>query len=158
MVTYTGLIQACIDSGDVQSGVYVFNHMQKFCSPNLITYNILLKAYLDHELFEEAKQLFLGLLENGNHIRSDCKDIVLPDIHSFNLMLDGFCSQLKWDELEFFYLHMLKHGYHFNPKRHLRIVLRSCNAGKVFFCPIDPLIFSSYTCQYKFYTILVHYF
>ncbi|XP_019160873.1 PREDICTED: pentatricopeptide repeat-containing protein At1g30610, chloroplastic isoform X2 [Ipomoea nil] len=58
VVTYTGLIKACIDSGDVQSGVYVFNHMHNFCSPNLITYNILLKAYLDHELFEEAKQLY----------------------------------------------------------------------------------------------------
>nr|GME20716.1 pentatricopeptide repeat-containing protein At1g30610, chloroplastic [Ipomoea batatas] len=133
VVTYTGLIQACIDSGDVQSGVYVFNHMHKFCSPNLITYNILLKAYLDHELFEEAKQLFLGLLENGNRIRnkSDCKDMVLPDIHSFNLMLDGFSAQLKWDEVECIYLQMLKHGYHFNSKRHLRIVLHSCNAGKV---------------------------
>lgn len=149
MVTYTGLIQACIDSGDVQSGVYVFNHMHKFCSPNLITYNILLKAYLDHELFEEAKQLFLGLLENGNRIRnkSDCKDMVLPDIHSFNLMLDGFSAQLKWDEVECIYLQMLKHGYHFNSKRHLRIVLHSCNAGKVFFCPIHLLILSFYTSQ-----------
>ncbi|KAF3676903.1 Pentatricopeptide repeat-containing protein, chloroplastic [Capsicum annuum] len=133
VVTYTGLIQACLDSGDIQSGAYIFNHMHQFCSPNLITYNIMLKAYLDGGMFEEAKQMFFKLLDNGNSIssKSDSKDKVFPDIYTFNLMLDACAAAKKWDDLEFAYSHMLKYGYHFNAKRHIQIVLDSCTAGKV---------------------------
>ncbi|KAL2244566.1 UNVERIFIED_CONTAM: Pentatricopeptide repeat-containing protein, chloroplastic [Sesamum indicum] len=133
VVTYTGLIQACVDAGDVGNGAYIFNHMQKFCSPNLITCNIMLKAFLDHGMFEEAKQLFLSLLENGNLIRheEDYKVRVIPDIYSFNTMLDACALEQKWDDLEFVYAQMLKYGHHFNAKRHLRLVLDACRAGKV---------------------------
>ncbi|XP_009608074.1 pentatricopeptide repeat-containing protein At1g30610, chloroplastic [Nicotiana tabacum] len=133
VVTYTGLLQACLDSGDVQSGVYIFNQMNQFCSPNLVTYNIMLKAYLDNGMFEEARQLFFKLLDNGNHISSklDSKDKVLPDVYTFNLMLDAYAAEKKWDDLGFTYSRMLKYGYHFNPKRHIQIVLDSCSAGKV---------------------------
>lgn len=142
VVTYTGLLQACLDSGDVQSGVYIFNQMNQFCSPNLVTYNIMLKAYLDNGMFEEARQLFFKLLDNGNHISSklDSKDKVLPDVYTFNLMLDAYAAEKKWDDLGFTYSRMLKYGYHFNPKRHIQIVLDSCSAGKVHF--LDP-VFSS---------------
>lgn len=133
VVTYTGLIQACLDSGDIQSGAYIFNHMHQFCSPNLITYNVMLKAYLDGGMFEEAKQIFFKLLDNGNSTRSklDGKDKVYADVYTFNLMLDACAAGKKWDDLEFAYSHMLKYGYHFNAKRHIQIVLDSCRAGKV---------------------------
>ncbi|XP_059288145.1 pentatricopeptide repeat-containing protein At1g30610, chloroplastic [Lycium ferocissimum] len=133
VVTYTGLIQACLDSGDIQSGAYIFNHMHQFCSPNLITYNIMLKAYLDSGMFEEAKQMFFKLLGNGNSISNklDGKDKVFPDVYTFNLMLDAWAAGKKWDDLEFAYSHMLKYGHHFNAKRHMQIVLDSCRAGKV---------------------------
>ncbi|KAL0442368.1 UNVERIFIED_CONTAM: Pentatricopeptide repeat-containing protein, chloroplastic [Sesamum latifolium] len=133
VVTYTGLIQACLDAGDVGNGAYIFNHMQKFCSPNLVTCNIMLKAFLDHGMFEEAKQLFLRLLENGNFIRheEDYKVRVIPDIYSFNTMLDACALEQKWDDLEFVYAQMLKYGHHFNAKRHLRLILDACRAGKV---------------------------
>ncbi|KAK4491528.1 hypothetical protein RD792_002279 [Penstemon davidsonii] len=132
VVTYTGLIQACLDSDDIQNGEYVFNHMQKFCSPNLVTYNIMLKAFLDHGRFEEAKQLFLSLLENGNFINSeeDYRVRVIPDIYSFNTMLDGCAVERKWDDLEFVYEQMLKYGHHFNAKRHLRLIVDARRAGK----------------------------
>ncbi|KAK4347439.1 hypothetical protein RND71_033778 [Anisodus tanguticus] len=132
VVTYTGLIQACVDSGDIQSGGYIFNHMHQFCSPNLITYNIMLKAYLDNGMFEEAKQMFFKLLDNGNSISSklDGEDKVFPDVYTFNLMLDACAAGKKWGDLEFAYSHMLKYRYHFNAKRHIQIVLDSCRAGK----------------------------
>ncbi|CAI9755216.1 unnamed protein product [Fraxinus pennsylvanica] len=132
VVTYTGLIQACLDSGDIQNGVYVFNYMQKFCSPNLITCNIMLKAFLDLGMFEEAKLLFLKLLENGNSVyqKSDYKDRILPDIYSFNTMLDACAAEKKWDDVEFVYTQMLQYGHHFNAKRHLRIILDARSAGK----------------------------
>ncbi|KAJ8549271.1 hypothetical protein K7X08_032978 [Anisodus acutangulus] len=133
VVTYTGLIQACLDSGDIQSGAYIFNHMHQFCSPNLITYNVMLKAYLDNGMFEEAKEMFYKLLDNGNSVSSklDGKDKVFPDVYTFNLMLDACAAGKKWDDLKFAYSHMLKSGYHFNAKRHIQIILDSCRAGKV---------------------------
>ncbi|XP_073061209.1 pentatricopeptide repeat-containing protein At1g30610, chloroplastic [Primulina eburnea] len=132
VVTYTGLIQACLDSGDVQNGAYVFDQMQKFCMPNLITCNIMIKAFLDHGMFEEARQLFLSLLENGNFIKheGDYKVRVIPDIYSFNTMLEASYAKHKWDDLEFVYEQMLKYGHHFNAKRHLRLILDARRAGK----------------------------
>lgn len=133
VVTYTGLIQTCLDSGNIQNGVYIFKHMRKFCSPNLVTCNIMLKAYLDHEMFEEAKELFEKLLESGNHISStsDYKDRVIPDNYTFNLMLDACAVQHRWDDLEYVYRRMLQHEYHFNTKRHLRVIMDACRAGKM---------------------------
>ncbi|KAI3719705.1 hypothetical protein L6452_20607 [Arctium lappa] len=133
VVTYTGLIQASLDSGKIESGIYIFNHMHKFCSPNLVTYNVMLKGYLDHHRFEDARQLFHKLLENRSHVTSsaDYRHTVLPDIHTFNLMLDVCFVNQRWDDLEFFYTRMLQHGYYFNAKRHSRMILEASKAGKV---------------------------
>uniref|UniRef100_A0A5B6Z6E5 Pentatricopeptide repeat-containing protein n=1 Tax=Davidia involucrata TaxID=16924 RepID=A0A5B6Z6E5_DAVIN len=132
VVTYTGLIQACLDGGNVQNGAYIFNHMRKFCCPNLVTCNIMLKAYLENGMFEEAKELFQKMSENVNHISSkeDCKDRVIPDIYTFNTMLDACAAKQRWNDLEYVYKQMLHHGYHFNAKRHLRMILDTCRAGK----------------------------
>lgn len=134
-MTYTGLVQACLDSGKIESGAYIFNYMHNYCSPNLVTCNIMLKGYLDHEMFEEAKGLFNKLEENGNRISNtlDYKDKVIPDIYTFNLMLDACALKHRWDDLECVYKKMLQHGYHFNSKRHLRLILDASRAGKVFF-------------------------
>ncbi|KAK2976530.1 hypothetical protein RJ640_026579, partial [Escallonia rubra] len=133
VVTYTGLIQACLDAGNIESGVYIFNHMHKVCSPNLVTCNILMKAYFEHEMFDEAKELFMRLAENGNRISSklEYNDRVMPDIYTFNLMLDACVAHQRWDDLESVYEKMLQHGFHFNTKRHLRLILDACRAGKV---------------------------
>lgn len=134
MITYTGLMQACVDSGDVENAAYIFSHMQKFCSPNLVTCNIMLKAFLDHGKFEDAKQLFLTLLDNGNNIRreEDYRVRVIPDIYTFNTMLDACAAEKRWDDFEFVYTQMLRYGHHFNAKRHLRLILEAQRAGKVF--------------------------
>ncbi|KAM1008069.1 hypothetical protein ACFX2A_004649 [Malus domestica] len=57
---------ACITVGSlipsfllVENAAYVFKQMENFCSPNLVTCNIMLKAYLDHGMFEKARDLFL---------------------------------------------------------------------------------------------------
>nr|TKR79651.1 hypothetical protein D5086_0000270190 [Populus alba] len=99
VVTYTGLIQACLDSGNIQNGVYIFNQMRNFCPPNLVTCNIMLKAR-----------------------RSDYKFRVIPDIYTFNTMLDASIAENRWDDFEYVYQKMLHHGFHFNANRHLRMV------------------------------------
>ncbi|XP_059437637.1 pentatricopeptide repeat-containing protein At1g30610, chloroplastic [Corylus avellana] len=132
VVTYTGLIQACFDSGNIQDGAYVFNKMQNFCSPNLVTYNVMLKAYLAHGMFDEASELFHKMSEDGNHIsrKSDYRVRVIPDIYTFNTMLDACIADKRWDDFENIYRRMLHHGYHFNAKRHLRMILDASRAGK----------------------------
>ncbi|GER40980.1 pentatricopeptide repeat-containing protein [Striga asiatica] len=132
VVTYTGLIQACLEAGEVKNGAYIFDHMQKFCSPNVVTCNIMLKAFLDHKMFEEAKQLFLKLVENSKLInrKEDYKARVIPDIYTFNTMLDACGEEKRWDDVEFVYTQMLKFGHHFNAKRHLQLVLNARHVGK----------------------------
>ncbi|KAF9667139.1 hypothetical protein SADUNF_Sadunf16G0302100 [Salix dunnii] len=132
VVTYTGLIQACLDSGNIQNAVYIFNQMRNFCPPNLVTCNIMLKAYVEHGLFEEAHELFNKMLDDGNHIsrRSDYKFRVIPDTYTFNTMLDASIAENRWDDFEYFYEKMLHHGFHFNSNRHLRMVLDASRAGK----------------------------
>ncbi|KAJ7969224.1 putative Pentatricopeptide repeat-containing protein [Quillaja saponaria] len=133
VVTYTGLIQACLDSGNILDGAYIFKQMEDICSPNLITCNIMLKAYLEHGMFEEAKELFQKMSRTANHISqtSDYKIRVIPDIYTFNTMLDACMEDKRWDDFEYIYLRMLQHGYHFNAKRHLRMILEASKAGKV---------------------------
>ncbi|CAE5958915.1 unnamed protein product [Arabidopsis arenosa] len=132
VVTYTGLIQACLDSGNIKNAAYIFDHMKKVCSPNLVTCNIMIKAYLQGGFFEEARELFQKMSEDGNHIKisSDFESRVLPDTYTFNTMLDVCAEQKKWDDFGYAYREMLRHGYHFNAKRHLRMVLEASRAGK----------------------------
>lgn len=132
VVTYTGLIQACLDAGNVQDGAYIFKEMQEFCSPNLVTCNIMLKAYIEHKMFEDAKNLFQNILDGSCHItkKSDYKNIVNPDIYTFNTMLEVCAAEMKWDDFGHVYQKMLQRGYNFNAKRHLRLILEACRAGK----------------------------
>lgn len=94
----------------------------------------MLKAYMEHGLFEGAMKLFKEMSEGGNPIesKSDYKDRVLPDTYTFNTMLDACVAEKRWNDFEYVYRRMLHHGYHFNPKRHLRMVLDACRGGKVF--------------------------
>ncbi|KAB2064105.1 hypothetical protein ES319_A10G266700v1 [Gossypium barbadense] len=133
VVTYTGLIQACLDSGNIENGAYIFNQMQKYCSPNLVTCNIMLKAYLDHGLFDEAKELFQKMSKDANEMSSKCNDLngVVADSYTFNIMLDACVQRNSWDEFEHVYGRMLRDGFHFNAKRHLRMILDAARAGKV---------------------------
>ncbi|XP_042945473.1 pentatricopeptide repeat-containing protein At1g30610, chloroplastic [Carya illinoinensis] len=132
VVTFTGLIQACLNAGNIQDGALIFNKMHNFCSPNLVTCNIMLKAYLAHGMFEEAKELFHKMSEDGNRISriSDYKVRVIPDIYTFNTMLDACNTEKRWDDFENIYKRMLHHGFHFNEKRHLRMILNASRAGK----------------------------
>ncbi|XP_031500237.1 pentatricopeptide repeat-containing protein At1g30610, chloroplastic [Nymphaea colorata] len=132
VVTYTGLIKACFDSGSIENGMYVYNHMTKFCSPNLVTYNMMLKAYVGHRMFNDAKGLFWKILEGaevGSKVTGSGQKLMADSI-TFNTMLEACAAEEKWDEFECVYQRMLHHGYQFDVKRHLRLVLEASKAGK----------------------------
>ncbi|KAL8151281.1 hypothetical protein V2J09_021089 [Rumex salicifolius] len=132
VVTYTGLIQACLDAGRHKDGAYIFNHMHKYCSPNLITCNIMLKAFLQHGMLNEGIELFQKMLKSCK-IRGSIKEkeLVTPDIYSFNTILEALIEHEKWDDFETAYEQMLYHGHHFITKRHLWMIMKASNAGKV---------------------------
>ncbi|KAM1217206.1 hypothetical protein TB2_013200 [Malus domestica] len=93
IVTYTGLIQVCLDARSVENVAYVFKQMENVCSPNLVTYNIMLKPYLDHGMFEKAKDLFLRMLDDGNNITSrSCKFYIEQTL--------VYCVKLFWNNKE----------------------------------------------------------
>ncbi|WOL03381.1 pentatricopeptide repeat-containing protein [Canna indica] len=133
VVTYTGLIQACIDSGSIENATFIFKEMHKFCSPNIITCNIMLKSYIDHGMFEEAKDLFLKLLDGDYQItnRVGLTQKVAPDKFTFNTMMEACAQMQKWDDFENAYRQMLNYGHHFDTRRHQRLVLDAFRAGKV---------------------------
>lgn len=92
----------------------------------------MLKAYLDHGLFDQAKDLFQKMSEDRISSKSENLHRVTPDSHTFNLMLEACIQQKRWDEFEDVYGRMLHLGFHFNAKRHLRMILDAARAGKVF--------------------------
>ncbi|KAK1280700.1 Pentatricopeptide repeat-containing protein [Acorus gramineus] len=132
VVTYTGLIQTCINFGSIENAEYIFNEMQKFCSPNVVTCNIMLKAYLEHGMLEKAIDLFQKILDGIHHIshKSNCSDRAIPDKFTFNIMLEACFSEKRWNDFENAYVNMLSCGYHFDSRRHLRMVFEASQAGK----------------------------
>ena len=164
-MTYTGLIQACLDAGSIENGAYVFNQMENFCSPNLVTCNIMLKGYLDHGMYEEAKMLFQKMLEDGFNSKSGYEIRVTPDIYTFNTLLEACITDQRWDDFESFYKRMLQSGYNFNIKRHLRMILDACRAGKVTFsyqyfcvtsCGMYEIIYVHTHCMHKCFSKTNH--
>ncbi|KAJ6802199.1 pentatricopeptide repeat-containing protein, chloroplastic [Iris pallida] len=134
VVTYTGLIQACLDSGNIDNGTCIFNQMHKFCSPNTAACNILLKSYIDHGMNNEAKDLFWNILDGSSHQiknKVDSNQKAIPDKFTFNTMMGACALTNNWDGFESSYKQMLDHGYHFDMKRHLHMVLDASRAGKV---------------------------
>uniref|UniRef100_A0A7N0V8H8 Pentatricopeptide repeat-containing protein n=1 Tax=Kalanchoe fedtschenkoi TaxID=63787 RepID=A0A7N0V8H8_KALFE len=131
VVTYTGLIQACLDLGNTHDARFIFRKMHGVCSPNLVTYNIMLKAYVEGSLFEEAKELYLKMTgDGGTHYMNKSDIKVLPDIYTFNTLLDACSAAGKWDHFEYFFTEMLQYGFHFNAKRHLRMILDAARSNK----------------------------
>ncbi|XP_072967474.1 pentatricopeptide repeat-containing protein At1g30610, chloroplastic [Typha angustifolia] len=132
VVTYTGLIQTCLDSGNIENGRYIFNQMHNFCSPNIVTCNIMLKSYIEHGLSKEAKDLFYNILDSSRLINSKTylSKKVVPDKFTFNTMMEACAKTEDWDDFENVFRQMLRHGYHFDTRRHLRMVLDAFRAGK----------------------------
>jgi pentatricopeptide repeat protein len=121
VVTYTGLIQTCIDSNNIENARYIFNQMQNFCAPNIVTCNVMLKLYKEHKMFDEAHGLFNEVISGK----------VVPNKFTFNTMMEACVENGKFEEFERVFLQMLHHGHHFDVQRHLKMVVEAFRAGKV---------------------------
>ncbi|CAM0882078.1 unnamed protein product [Alopecurus aequalis] len=131
VVTYTGLIQTCLDSGSIENAKYIFNEMHNYCSPNNVTCNIMLKSYIDHGMFEDAKNLLENILSGRIRSKADLGQQAIADKFTFNTFMDACAEAKKWNDFEYTFRKMLSNGYHFEERRHLRMVLDAYRNGKL---------------------------
>jgi pentatricopeptide repeat protein len=131
VVTYTGLIQICIDNGGMENAKYIFNHMCNYCSPNTVTCNIMLKSYIKHGMLEDAKDLLHDILNCRIRSKADSSQVATADKFTFNTFMEACAAAKRWNDFEYAFREMLLNGYHFDERRHLRMVLDAYRHGKV---------------------------
>jgi pentatricopeptide repeat protein len=131
VVTYTGLIQTCIDNGGMENAKYIFNHMCNYCSPNTVTCNIMLKSYIKHGMLEDAKDLLHDILNCRIRSKADSSQVATADKFTFNTFMEACAAAKRWNDFEYAFREMLLNGYHFDERRHLRMVLDAYRHGKV---------------------------
>uniref|UniRef100_A0A0D9V421 Pentacotripeptide-repeat region of PRORP domain-containing protein n=1 Tax=Leersia perrieri TaxID=77586 RepID=A0A0D9V421_9ORYZ len=130
VVTYTGLIQTCIDNGSMENAKYIFDEMRNYCSPNSITCNIMLKSYTEHGMFEEAKDLLENILNGRIRSKVESSQKAIADKFTFNTFMEACAKTKRWNDFEYAFCKMLACGYHFDERRHLRMVLDAYRNGK----------------------------
>ncbi|XP_076927788.1 uncharacterized protein LOC143591482 [Bidens hawaiensis] len=88
--TFTQVINCFCKKGKLTHALKVFDEMrQRECSPNINTYNCLLKGLCYVGRVEEANELLLKILKDGE---------LKPDVYSFTAVMDGFCKVGRSDE------------------------------------------------------------
>ncbi|CAD6230369.1 unnamed protein product [Miscanthus lutarioriparius] len=130
VVTYTGLIQTCIDNGGMENAKYILNHMCNYCSPNNVTCNIMLKSYIKHGMLEDAKDLLHDILNCRIRSKADSSQVATADKFTFNTFMEASAAAKRWNDFEYAFRQMLLNGYHFDERRHLRMVLDAYRHGK----------------------------
>ncbi|KAG8055886.1 hypothetical protein GUJ93_ZPchr0001g29489 [Zizania palustris] len=130
VVTYTGLIQTCIDNGSMENARYIFDEMCNHCSPNNVTCNIMLKSYTEHGMFEDAKDLLENILNGRIRSKVESSQKAIADKFTFNTFIEACAKTNKWNDFEYAFYKMLSSGYHFDERRHLRLVLDAYRNGK----------------------------
>ncbi|KAG2599747.1 pentatricopeptide repeat-containing protein At1g30610, chloroplastic-like [Panicum virgatum] len=130
VVTYTGLIQTCIDNGSMENAKYIFSEMCNYCSPNTVTCNIMLKSFLEHGMLEDAKDLIQDILNGRIRSNVDSSQTATADKFTFNTFMEACAAAQRWDDFEYAFREMLSKGYHFDERRHLRMVLDAYRNGK----------------------------
>lgn len=130
VVTYTGLIQTCIDNGGMEDAKYIFNHMCNYCSPNSVTCNIMMKSYIKHGMLEDAKDLLHDILNCRIRSKADSNQVATADKFTFNTFMEACAAAKRWNDFEYVFREMLLNGYHFDERRHLRMVLDAFRHGK----------------------------
>ncbi|CAL4948204.1 unnamed protein product [Urochloa decumbens] len=130
VVTYTGLIQTCIDNGSMENAKYIFSQMCNYCSPNTVTCNIMLKSFVEHGMLEDAKDLLQDILHGRIRSKEDSSQTATADKFTFNTFMEACAAAQRWDDFEYAFRKMLSKGYHFDERRHLRMVLDAYRNGK----------------------------
>ncbi|KAL6013039.1 hypothetical protein ACLOJK_003529 [Asimina triloba] len=131
-VTFTGMIQSCMDGGHVNDCMSVFEQMRDYCTPNIGTINAMLKVYGRKDMFSRAKELF----EEAKKANSGCNSYLIGntsltlDVHSYISMLEASASGNQWEYFEHVYKEMALCGYHIDQAKHSWLLIEASKAGK----------------------------
>ncbi|CAF1926218.1 BnaC05g12840D [Brassica napus] len=89
LVTYTSLIKGFMDYGMVEEAFSVVSIMQsKGLAPDLVFVNVMIHTFTRLGRFEEARNVFLHSLKNGN---------LVADRYTFATMLSSLCVSRDFD-------------------------------------------------------------
>ncbi|XP_057869912.2 pentatricopeptide repeat-containing protein At5g67570, chloroplastic isoform X2 [Cryptomeria japonica] len=132
VVTFTGLIQCSAEAGHIHDCVSIFKYMQKFCTPNIGTVNVLIKAYGENNMFQEAKALFEGVKKGriGQQNLGSNASRLSPDTFTYNAMLEACAMAGEWGYLDNVYKQMILNGNSVDQNRHAWLIVAASRAGK----------------------------
>ncbi|XP_074312197.1 pentatricopeptide repeat-containing protein At2g30780 [Silene latifolia] len=97
-VTYNALMASLMINGFADKCQVIFQEFKKdqSCSPNIVTYNILISVF--------------GRLMLINHMESTLQEIynsrLIPNVYTFNNLITGYVTAWMWDRMENTYLIM----------------------------------------------------
>lgn len=133
VITYTGLIQTCHKVGRTQDAIFLFEHMQHTCAPNVRTCNEMIKIYGRNRMFEEAKSIYeavkKGWLDSCIHFENASR--LFCDSLTFELMLKAVAVSEKWDYFDGIYKDMTSRGYHLSGKTSLWVMVEVAKLKKI---------------------------
>ncbi|XP_027180070.1 pentatricopeptide repeat-containing protein At5g67570, chloroplastic [Coffea eugenioides] len=132
-VTFTGMILAAMDGGNLNGCLAIFEHCKRCCSPDIGVINAMLKVYGLNDMFLEARELFEEIRRDypGSGIFQNCwASSLSPDIYTFSLMLEVSASAMQWEYFEYVYKEMTLGGHKLHQNKHASMLVEASRAGK----------------------------
>ncbi|KAK1300941.1 Pentatricopeptide repeat-containing protein [Acorus calamus] len=131
-VTFTGMIQSCLDGGYVHDCLSIFELMKDYCTPNIGTVNLMLKIYGRIDMFAKAKDLF-----EATKMASLCSKpsrtgiaSLTTDVYTYSSMLEASANAHQWEYFEYVYKEMSLCNYQLDQQKHARLLVEASRAGK----------------------------
>lgn len=133
-VTFTGMVLAAMDGGDVNGCISIFEHCKRCCNPDIGIINAMLKVYVRNDMFLEARELFEETRSDSpasRNCQNDWASSLSPDIYTFSLMLEASASAMQWEYFDYVYKEMTLCGYQLHQNKHASLLVEASRAGKV---------------------------
>lgn len=132
-VTFTGMILAAMDGGNLNGCLAIFEHCKRCCSPDIGIINAMLKVYGLNDMFLEARELFEEIRRDdpGSGIfQNSWASSLSPDIYTFRLMLEVSANAMQWEYFEYLYKEMTLGGHKLHQNKHASMLVEASRAGK----------------------------
>ncbi|MCO5567942.1 hypothetical protein L7F22_021638 [Adiantum nelumboides] len=133
VVTFTGLIRTSYKVGRIQDAIFIFNHMQQTCAPNVRTCNEMIKIFGWNNMFEEAKKVYEGVKRGqlDSCVHFDDSTRLSCDSFTFELMLKAAAVSEQWGYFDAVYWDMTSHGYYLCGRTNQWLLLKIARLKKV---------------------------
>lgn len=124
-----------MDHGYLENAIYIFNHLQNVCVPNMYTLNLMLKLYADNDMFKDVKLLYQNIRSGMINPKVSSNGIdnttVKADFNTFITVLKACAAVQDWDYFENVYWDMIVEGISPDNTSLIKLIVAACRAGKV---------------------------